>query len=52
VTFLYGTGSDYGGTTRTNITSVPEPTTVIAGALLLVPMGVQAVRSYRNRKQS
>jgi hypothetical protein len=51
VTFLYGTSSDYGSTTRTNITSVPEPTTIIAGALLLVPMGVQAVRSYRNRKQ-
>ena len=50
-TFLYGTGSDYGGTTRTNITSIPEPSTVVAGALLLLPLGVQAVRSIRSRKQ-
>lgn len=51
LTFLFGTSSDYGGTTRTNITSIPEPSTVVAGALLLLPLGVQAVRGLRNRKQ-
>ena len=29
---------------------VPEPTTIIAGALLLLPFGVQGVRMMRNRK--
>jgi hypothetical protein len=32
-------------------TAVPEPATVIAGALLLIPLGVQAARTLRNRKQ-
>jgi len=50
LTFLFGTSTD-SSTSRTNdIPVVPEPSTVIAGALLLVPLGVQAVRRLRNRK--
>ena len=45
VTFLFGTSSDYGTGNKT--TSVPEPTTVVAGALLLVPLGVQTLRRMR-----
>jgi hypothetical protein len=30
---------------------VPEPTTYIAGALLLLPFGLQGIRHLRNRKQ-
>jgi subtilisin-like proprotein convertase family protein len=31
-------------------TAVPEPSTVVAGALLLLPFGLSAVRHLRNRK--
>jgi large repetitive protein len=31
---------------------VPEPTTMIAGALLLLPFGASAIRILRNRKQA
>lgn len=52
LTFLFGTSTDSSTSTITNdIPVVPEPSTVIAGALLLVPLGVQAARSLRNRKQ-
>jgi lysozyme len=30
--------------------TVPEPTTMVAGALLLLPLGLQAIRHLRNRK--
>jgi hypothetical protein len=33
-----------------NTSSVPEPTTVVAGALLLLPFGVSTLRILRNRK--
>jgi hypothetical protein len=33
------------------VTPVPEPSTYIAGALLLLPFGAQAVRRLRTRKQ-
>ena len=33
-------------------TPVPEPTTMVAGALLLLPFGLSAVRNLRNRKQA
>jgi hypothetical protein len=33
-----------------NVGSVPEPTTVVAGALLLLPFGVSTLRILRNRK--
>jgi hypothetical protein len=33
-------------------TPVPEPTTMVAGALLLLPFGLSAVRHLRNRKQA
>jgi hypothetical protein len=33
-------------------TAVPEPTTMVAGALLLLPFGFSAVRNLRNRKQA
>ena len=32
--------------------SVPEPTTVVAGALLLLPFGFSTLRMLRNRKQT
>lgn len=52
LTFLFGTSRDSSTSTLTNdIPVVPEPSTVVAGALLLLPLGVQAVRSLRNRKQ-
>ncbi len=33
-------------------TPIPEPTTMIAGALLLLPFGLQGVRMLRNRRQA
>jgi len=33
-----------------NTTVVPEPTTMVAGAMLLLPFGLSAVRVMRNRK--
>jgi len=47
ITFLFGTGSDYSTTTRT---VVPEPATLVAGALLLLPLGVSAVRILRKNR--
>jgi len=34
----------------TNVNPVPEPTTMVAGAMLLLPFGLSAVRVMRNRK--
>lgn len=34
------------------IAPVPEPTTCIAGALLLLPVGLQGIRMLRNRRQT
>ncbi len=34
-----------------NITSVPEPSTIVAGALLLLPFGISTVRILRKSKQ-
>jgi hypothetical protein len=31
---------------------VPEPSTFVAGALLLLPLGLQSIRSWKNRKQA
>ena len=31
---------------------VPEPSTNIAGALLLLPFGLQGIRHFRSRKQA
>lgn len=49
----FGTGPDtVSATCITNVTTpVPEPTTIISGALMLVPLSVQLVRKMRNRKQ-
>lgn len=44
LTFLFGTSTDSSTSTHT---SVPEPSTVIAGALLLLPLGVSAIRVLR-----
>lgn len=44
LTFLFGTGTDSSTSTHT---SVPEPSTVIAGALLLLPLGFSAIRVLR-----
>jgi hypothetical protein len=35
-----------------NITAVPEPSTIVAGALLLLPFGISTVRILRKNKQS
>ena len=45
LTFLFGTSTDSSTSTKTS--SVPEPSTVLAGALLLVPLGVQTLRRMR-----
>jgi hypothetical protein len=44
--------SDIGNTTtgKTGDVAVPEPTTMIAGALLLLPFGASTLRVLRNRK--
>jgi hypothetical protein len=34
------------------IGAVPEPSTVVAGALLLLPFGASAMRVLRNRKSA
>jgi hypothetical protein len=46
-------GVQYGIPFNVNIQSepVPEPTTIIAGALLLLPFGLQSIRILRNRRQ-
>jgi len=50
-----GTGPQYNGTFDTSInatflfTPVPEPTTLVAGALLLLPFGVSTLRMLRRR---
>jgi hypothetical protein len=45
VKFTYGTASETVITSRTP--AIPEPSTVIAGALLLIPLGVQTFRRLR-----
>jgi hypothetical protein len=39
-----------GATLAMNVGAVPEPTTIVAGALLLIPFGVGAVRRVRGIK--
>jgi hypothetical protein len=34
-----------------SVGAVPEPTTMIAGAMLLIPFGLQGIRCLRSRKQ-
>ena len=53
----YGYGSNAGfeewaAITAPHLTVVPEPTTMIAGALLLLPFGASTLRRMRNRKQA
>jgi len=53
VVFQYGTALDepsFTGTPPDDTPQVPEPTTVIAGALLLLPFGASTIRVLRNRK--
>lgn len=45
------TSPDYGSQDIT-VVSVPEPTTVFAGALLLLPLGASMVRTLRRNKQA
>jgi hypothetical protein len=55
VDFLVGAYGDfYGDSTglQVTLTAVPEPTTIIAGALLLLPFGLHGLRHLRNRKQT
>ena len=39
----------YGGSTTNDIPVVPEPSTVVAGALLLLPLGVASLRRLRKQ---
>ena len=45
VTFLFGTGTDC-----SDVIPVPEPSTIVAGALLLLPLGVSAFRILRKER--
>ncbi len=45
-----GSGAGTANITSINISSVPEPTTMIAGALLLLPLGVSALRMLRKTR--
>jgi hypothetical protein len=45
-------GNAFVGLANVNVSSVPEPTTVIAGMLLLLPLGASTVKILRNRKAS
>jgi hypothetical protein len=52
VEFQFGTTGNFGirstnGIPTTNITSVPEPSTIVAGALLLLPFGISTIRILR-----
>ncbi|MEI9863449.1 MAG: hypothetical protein WDN00_02625 [Limisphaerales bacterium] len=47
-TFVFNIQPPLTGNSITAI--VPEPTTILAGALLLLPLGVSTVRILRNRK--
>lgn len=53
VTFEFGTGPDtfIPGVPGTRMAPTPEPTTIISGALMLVPLSVQFIRKMRERKQ-
>jgi hypothetical protein len=42
--------SDNSGSIKATVTAVPEPSTIIAGALLLVPFGASVVRNMRKNK--
>jgi hypothetical protein len=49
------TGSDQVGSYSGSLaaaTAVPEPSTVFAGALLLLPFGISSVRILRKHKQT
>jgi hypothetical protein len=38
------------GSDSITVNSVPEPTTIVAGALMLLPLGIGALRTLRNRQ--
>jgi len=46
---VYNTPQDYGNPTGANVqfSAVPEPTTMVAGAMLLLPFGMSALRIMR-----
>ena len=48
------TTASYSGSvsSATDVSSVPEPSTVVAGAMLLLPLGISAVRILRKNKQT
>jgi hypothetical protein len=48
----YSTGGvqDNSGTLSVRVSAVPEPSTYLAGALMLLPFGLQGVRCLRNRR--
>ena len=49
---IYSDPAFYFSAASFTTTAVPEPTTMVAGALLLLPFGFSAVRNLRNRKQA
>ena len=49
----YGNNVDYtDGMVSGSLTPVPEPTTIVAGALMLLPFGSGAVRQFRKKLQA
>lgn len=51
-TLIYSEVNGAPGVLQADLTSVPEPSTVVAGALLLLPFGVSTVRILRKNKQA
>jgi hypothetical protein len=49
LTFLFGTSTD-SGPGREIVTVVPEPSTIVAGALLLLPFGISTFRILRKNR--
>jgi len=46
------TVASYSGSISSPISSVPEPSTVVAGVMLLLPLGISAARILRKNKQA
>jgi hypothetical protein len=46
------TASYSGSISSTAVSGVPEPSTIVAGAMLLLPFGVSTIRIIRNRQQT
>jgi hypothetical protein len=47
-----GTAGSYSGDLTAALVPVPEPTTIIAGALLLLPLGASTLRILRRNRMA